>query len=117
MHDLRGLDNAIEGRAVAGIEIEVHVVRPVDVVAGGVPLIQIDAAEIDHPHQRGEILDHREQDDALRSVIDLADLDPRGARLRRALHEEEFARGAVRIALHHHRTVADVRQQHGAMSA
>ena len=35
----------------------------------------------------------------------------RGAR--RALHEEELALGAVRIALHHHRAVAQVRQQAG----
>ena len=31
----------------------------------------------------------------------------------RALHEEELAVRAVRIALHHHRAVAEVRQQHG----
>ena len=34
-----------------------------------------------------------------------------GARLRRALHEEERAVRAVGIALHHHRPVAQVRQQ------
>ena len=36
-----------------------------------------------------------------------------GPRRRRAFHEEELAGGAVRIPLHHHRAVADVRQQHG----
>ena len=35
----------------AGIEIEVQVVRPVGVVAAGVPLIEVDAAEVDHPEQ------------------------------------------------------------------
>ena len=41
-----------------------------------------------------------------------AGADPVGPRRRRALHEEELAGGAVRVALHHHRAVADVRQQH-----
>ena len=51
-------------------------------------------------------------DDALRAVIDRAGADPRRPRRRRALHEEERPGGAVRIPLHHHRAVADVRQQH-----
>ena len=38
--------------------------------------------------------------------------NPGRPRRRRALHEEELAGGAVRIALHHHRAVAEVRQQH-----
>src|SRR5204862_7763545 len=32
-------------------------------------------------------------------------------RLRRAFHEEEFTAGAMRVALHHHRPIANVRQQ------
>src|SRR4030095_14425815 len=55
----------------------------------------------------------RKRDDAFRSVIDAADLDPRRPWLRRALHEEEVARRPMRVALHHHRAVANVRQQHG----
>ena len=47
-----------------------------------------------------------------RAVIDRAGPDPGGPRRRRALHEEERPGGAVRIPLHHHRAIADVRQQH-----
>ena len=60
-----------------GIEIEVQVVRPVDIVAAGVPLIEIDAAEIDHPQQRRQVVDHREVHDFAVAVIDRADADPR----------------------------------------
>ena len=47
------------------------------------------------------------------AVVDRAGPDPGRPRRRRALHEEELAGGAVRIALHHHRAIAEVRQQHG----
>ena len=89
-----------------------QVVRPIDVVAARVPLVEIDAAEIDHPQQRRAILNHRKVDDVPRAVLDRADLNPVGPRRRRALHEEELAGRAVRVALHHHRAIAQVRQQH-----
>ena len=61
VHDASAVSSTASKRgAVAGIEIEVEVVGPIDVVAGRVPLIEVDAAEIDHPHQRRTILDHRE---------------------------------------------------------
>src|SRR5262245_49667604 len=88
------------------------VIGAIHVVARRVPLIEVDAAEIDHPHQRGGILNHREVDDPFRSVIDRADFDPVGARRRRTFHEEELAGRAVRIALHHHRAIVDVREQY-----
>ena len=43
---------------------------------------------------------------------DGAELNPVRPRNRRALHEEELARRAVRVALHDHRAIAEVRQQH-----
>src|SRR5581483_6809302 len=51
-------------------------------------------------------------DDVLLAVIDAADLNPVGTRRRCPFHEEEVAAGAVRVPLHHHRAIADVRQQH-----
>src|SRR5207237_3723498 len=110
-HDQRALDDARERRAGAGIEIEVYIVRSIHVVTRGVPLIQIDAAEIDDPQECGFVLDHWKVDHVPAAVIDPADLDPRRAWRRSALHEEERAGGAVRIPLHHHRAVADVRQE------
>ena len=111
-HDERRLPHLIERRLLAGIEVEVHVVGPVDVVAACVPLVQIDAPEVHHPQEGREILDHREVDDVFRRVVDATDLDPIGARGGRALHEEEGPAGAVGIALHHHGAVADVGEQH-----
>ena len=90
-----------------------HVVGTIDVVALRVPLVQVDAPEIHHPQQRRHVVDDRKVDDVAVAVIDGAGADPFGTRRRRALHEEERPRGAVRIALHHHRAVADVRKQHG----
>jgi hypothetical protein len=46
-------------------------------------------------------------------VLDGACADPRGPRIRRALHEEEIAASSVRITLHHHGAVLEVRQQIG----
>ena len=96
-----------------GIEIEMQVVGAIDVVAARVPLIEIDAAEVDDPEQRREVLHHREVDHVPRLVLDRAGLDPLGMRLGDALHEEAFPLRAVRVALHHHRPIAQVRQQRG----
>jgi hypothetical protein len=46
-------------------------------------------------------------------MIDRTNLNPVRTRRRRALHEKEVAGGAVWITLHHHRAVAQVREQHG----
>ena len=75
-HEQRGVAHAREAGAHHGIEIEVQVVRTIHVVAARIPLIEIDAAEVDHPEQRREILHHRKVDDASRSVLDRARLDP-----------------------------------------
>jgi hypothetical protein len=109
--DQGGLDDFLERGAVTGVEVEMQVVGRIDVVARGVPLVQVDAPEVHHPQQRCLVLDHREVDDVAVAVIDPARLDPRRPRRRCALHEEEGPAGAVRIALHHHRAVTDVRQQ------
>src|SRR5688500_16262121 len=76
-----------------------------------ITLIQVDAYEIDHPHQRSDILDHRKVDDVVVAMIDRARLDPLRSRHGCALHEEKVAVRTVRIALHHHCPILDVRQQ------
>ena len=111
-HDLRGLDDVAVRRLGNRIEVEVEIVGTIDVVAARVPRVQVDAAEVDDPEQRRQVLDHREIDHAARAVRDRAGLDPLGPRRRRALHEERLAGGAVGIALHHHRPIDQVRQQH-----
>ena len=72
-HDKRRFQHALERCSGHRIQIEVQVVGPVDVVAARVPGIQIDAAEIDHPKQRGQILDHRKVDHIPGTVLDGTD--------------------------------------------
>ena len=71
-HDEPGFAHAFERRPGAGIQIEVQVVGTVDIVGRRVPLVQVDAAEVDDPQQRRQILDHREVDDVPGAVIDRA---------------------------------------------
>ena len=63
MDDERRLEDLSERRALAGIEIEVHVVGPVHVVTARVPLIQVDATQVDDPQQRRQVVDDRKVDD------------------------------------------------------
>jgi len=83
------------------------------IVTPRVPRVQVDASQIDEPQQRCEILDDRKCDDVARAVRDRARLDPWRTRLRGPLHEKALARSTVGIALHHHRAVGEMRQQHG----
>jgi hypothetical protein len=110
-HDQSALAHLREGRAVTRVEVEVHVVRTIDVVALRVPLVQVDAPQVHHPQERGQIVNHREVDDVAVAVIDRAGADPGRPRRGRALHEEEGASGAVWIPLHHHGAVGDVREE------
>src|ERR1051326_1210136 len=47
-------------------EIEMNVIRELDIIAARVRLLKIDAAEIDPPHQRAHVLHQREVDDVSR---------------------------------------------------
>ena len=51
-HDQPALACLFECRALTWVEIEMQIVRPVYIVAAGVPLIEIDAPEVDQPQQR-----------------------------------------------------------------
>src|SRR5207302_7929293 len=51
VHPSRGLPDSFEGRAGDRIEVEVEIVGPVHVVASRVPLVQVDASEVDDPAQ------------------------------------------------------------------
>ena len=109
--DPAALEHLLPFGAGARIEVEVHVVGPIDVIALRIPLVQIDASEVDHPQQRWDVVDDGKIDDRARVVIDAARADPVRTRRRRAFHEEELAAGPVRVPLHDHGPVADVRQQ------
>ena len=55
-----------------------HIVRTIDVVALRVPLVQVDASEVDHPQQRRRIVDDGKVDDVARVVLDGARANPVG---------------------------------------
>ena len=112
VHRERGLAHRRERRARHRIEVEVHVVRAVDVVAARVPGVQIDAAEVHDPEERGEVLDHREVDDlARRSARPSRSRSSPGAGDGACFMKKNFPAAPFGIALHDHRPVLQVRKQ------
>jgi len=89
------------------VQVDQHVVGPLDVVDPRVPRVELDAAEVDDPRERGRVVDDgedgrvaaREADELLANVVGV-----RG----NALLVEEVALDAVRVALHVERPPADV---------
>lgn len=90
-----------------------QIVGPIDVVASRIPWIQVDAAQIDDPEQRREIVHDREVDDIARGVLDRTGAKPIGPRFWRALHKEERTARPLRIAFHDHGAASQVRQEDG----
>src|ERR1044071_8575451 len=107
----RGFADLFPTRLLDRIKIEVKVIGPIDIVAARVPLVQIDAAEVDYPQERAEIADNGKIDDVSGRMLDGAGLDPFRSGLRSALHEEKLTGRAVRIALHHHCAMRQMREQ------
>src|SRR5438309_5526673 len=105
MHKYCRIKYSSEVRARHGVEIEMKIIRPVYVVTAGVPLIKIDATQIYHPKQGGQILYHRKVNYVSRRVADRADLDPLRSWMRRPFHKEELTCRAVRITFHYHGSV------------
>src|SRR5690242_18786464 len=110
-HDERSLQHPLEWRLWRGIEIKMQVVRTPDIVAPRIPGIQIDAAEIHHPKQRSNVLNHGKPDDVARSMFDRADGNKIWPWRGRPLHKEKSAVDSVGIALHHHGPILHVRQK------
>ena len=112
-HDQRGFQNMLELGAGRGVEIEVEVIRPVDVVAARVPGIQIDTAEVDDPKEAGKIVNHGKVDHIRGGMGDGTDRKSLGALFGSVFLEEKLTVRPVGIALHHHRAVDQVRQENG----
>ena len=110
-NDQSGLAHDLERRAGRRVEIEVQIERAIGILAERVPRIEIDAPEIDQPQEGWKIVDDWKVDDVAGAVFDRARSYPRRTRRRRALHVEEVSGNTVRIALHDHRAVGDVRNQ------
>ena len=110
-HDQRCFENALELGAFDRIEIELQKIGTVNIVTARVPGIQIDAAKVDHPHERSDVLYDREVDHVAGTVLDGANRNRGRAAGWGALHEEKAAIDTVGIALHDHRAVLQVGHQ------
>jgi len=103
--------DTIEVSSRARVEIEMKKVGTVNIVAAGVPGVEIDAPEVDDPEKGREVLHDRKINDVPRVVFDGAGLDPLRVWDGDSLHVEELALRSVRVSLHDHGPVLDVRQK------
>ena len=110
LHDERDLADELPRVALARVEVDQQVVGPLDVVHARVPRVQLDAAEVDHPGERGRVVDDREHGRV--AARELHELLADEVRVRRhALLVEELPLDAVRVALHVEWPAADVVQR------
>ena len=103
----RRLDDAARHRAPATterrhrIEVDAQLVRMVEILRADRMRMQLEAREVRHPREVGRVPRNDLVGGAARRKADRDDLDPRRARLRRALLEEELPVDAVRKAHEH----------------
>ena len=72
----RRVQHLCEGRARDRVQVKVQIVGTVHIIAFGIPLIQIDASQVDDPQEAGEIVDDREVDDVAGAMFDGAYVYP-----------------------------------------
>ncbi len=96
--------------AVGGrVEVDQEVIGLLDLRDARVPRVQLDATEIDHPGERGRVVDHREDRRVAAGELDV--LLAHVVRMRRhALLVEEVALHAIRVAHHMKRPGPQVRE-------
>src|SRR6185312_15055699 len=88
-------NHLLKGGSRHRVEIEMQIVRPIHIITARVPLVKIDATEIDYPKQRSQILNHREVDHVPRRMLNMTEFDPIRTRRGRPLHKEKITRRAV----------------------
>src|SRR6185369_16468243 len=103
MDHQRSFTDAIKTSPFNGIEIEVKIIRSVDVIATRVPGVEIDAAEIDGPKQGSQVADDREVDHASFRVLNRTGINPLRPRHRGSFLEKKRAARAIWVTLHDHR--------------
>ncbi len=112
VHDEGDRAHVLPRVPLARVEVDQHVVRPLDVVHARVPRVQLDAAEVRDEGEPGRVGDHGEVGRApAPGEDDVHRLEPVRMGNRNALLVEELALDAVRIALHLHRAALDVVQR------
>ena len=93
------------------VEVDQQVVGPLDLRDARVPGVQLDAAEVRDPGERGGVVDHREHGRMAARERDRDLVDVVRMVRRHALLVEEVALDAVREALHVERPPPEVRQR------
>ena len=102
------------------VQVDPELVRVVQVVGAHRMRVQVDAAEVDHPRQRGLVGDHHLVRGAAGGEPELDGTDPVRPLLRRPLLEERLALGAVDEPLQRHRPPAHAAERprrHGQVVA
>ena len=109
LDDERDRTHVGERVPLARVEVDQEVVRPLDVAHARVPGVEVDAAEVDHPRQRGGVAHDREVSAVAARELDVDLADVVGMVRRDALLVERIAADAVGPAQHVERPVAQVR--------
>jgi len=107
MDDERDCQHVVPLVVRGRVEVDQHVVGPLDVVDPRVPSVELDAAEVDDPRERGRVVDDREDGRVAAREADELLPDVLGMGWNPFL-VEEVALDAVRVALHVERPPADV---------
>ena len=89
-----------------------EIVGEVCVLAGGVPGVEVDAAEVDYPEEAREVLNDRKIHDIGGWVTYVTGGNPWGFGIGGMFLEKEFAEGSIGVALHNHGAVTQVGQQY-----
>ena len=110
-HDERDLAHVRPLAVGARVEVDQQVVRQLDLGHARVPRVQLDAAEVRDPRERGRVVDDREHGRVAARERDRHLVDVVGVVRRHALLVEEVALDAVREPLHVERPPPQVRQR------
>ena len=103
--DQRDRAHVCPRHAGARIEVDAQLVGVLEVARSDRVRVQVDAAEVDDPRQRGRVRDDHLVRGATRGKGEFDRRDERGQRCGGAFLEEELAAGAVRKALERHRPI------------
>ena len=106
-HDERHGPDVGPGHAGTGVEVDPQLVGMVEVARSDRMRVEVDAAEVDDPRQRGAVVDDHLVGGAAGRERELDGAHELRDRLRRALLEECLTLGAVDEALEGHRAVPD----------
>src|SRR5947207_11704866 len=81
------------------VQVKMQVIGSMDVIATRIPGVEVDAAQIDNPQERGEVAHDGKIDYPRVRMFDRACVDPVGAGDGRAFLKEKWAAGTIGVTL------------------